>query len=447
MTIRPRRVAFQASRVFVDGGFRPATILVENGVIIDLAERAPAGAPVVEVPDQAVLLPGLVDTHIHVNEPGRTDWEGFASATAAAAAAGTTTVLDMPLNSIPPTISPAALATKKASTRGKLAVDVGFWGGVVPDNLGSLDLLIEAGVFGVKAFLSPSGVEEFGHLEPWRFRAALAEVAASDSRCIVHAEDPDLLVAHQALGGHYADFLATRPAASEASAIAQVIAGVAATGARAHIVHLADAGSLESVRAARAAGLPLTTETCPHYLTLTADEVPDGAPEFKCCPPIRSRANQDGLWEGVLDGIIDAIVSDHSPSTVEQKHRAGGDFGLSWGGIAGLQTALASTWTRAHARGIGLEQIVPLFTTGPAAIAGLEHLGRIAVGAPAHLVIFRPNRPWTVDAARLQHRHPISPWHGRRLIGMVETTYLRGEPVWSAADGLLARRGRMLSAR
>ncbi|MFT4164078.1 MAG: allantoinase AllB [Microlunatus sp.] len=446
-TLHPRRVVFRSGRTFIDGGFRPATILVENGVIADVIARPPAGVPVVEVPDQAVLLPGLVDTHVHVNEPGRTEWEGFASATAAAAAAGTTTVVDMPLNSIPPTISPDALATKRAATAGKLAVDVGFWGGVVPGNLGALGPLIEAGVFGVKAFLSPSGVEEFGHLDPVRFRAALVEVAALDSRCIVHAEDPDLLVAHGALGERYADFLATRPAASEASAIGQVIAGAEATGARVHIVHLADADSLHAVRAARAAGLPVTTETCPHYLTLAADDVPDGSPEFKCCPPIRGRVNQDGLWAGVLDGTIDAIVSDHSPSTVEQKHQGGGDFGLSWGGIAGLQTALASTWTEAHARGIGLEQIVPLFTTGPAGLVGLDQLGRIAPGSPAHLVVFRPDQPWTVDAARLQHRNPISPWHGRRLIGMVETTYLRGEPVWSATDGLLARRGQLLSAR
>ena len=439
-------VAFRGNRVFLDGVFRPATVMVENGIITAVDGHLPVGVPVVEVPPQAVLLPGLVDTHVHINEPGRTAWEGFATATAAAAAAGATTVLDMPLNSIPPTISPAALTTKRAATAGKLAVDVGFWGGVVPENVGSLAPLIGAGVFGVKAFLSPSGVAEFGHLDPASFRSALAEVAVLDSRCIVHAEDADLLLPHGALGQHYTDFLRTRPAASEASAIGRVIAGVEATGARTHIVHLADAGSLELVRAARAAGLPLTTETCPHYLTLTADDVPDGAPEFKCCPPIRDRANQDGLWAGVLDGTIDAVVSDHSPSTVELKHQAGGDFGLSWGGIAGLQTGLSATWTQARARGISLEQLLPLFTTGPAGIAGLDHLGRIVPGAPAHLVVFRPEQSWTVDAARLQHRNPISPWHGRRLLGAVETTYLRGEPVWSATAGLLARRGTMLSA-
>ena len=440
-------VAFRGDRVFLDGEFRPATVLAEKGIIVELDGRIPAGVPITDVAPSAVLLPGLVDTHVHVNEPGRTAWEGFASATAAAAAAGTTTIVDMPLNSIPPTTSAAALATKRAAAAGKLAVDVGFWGGAVPENLGALGPLIESGVFGVKAFLSPSGVEEFGHLEPEMFRSALAEVAALDSLCIVHAEDPDLLVAHDALGRHYADFLATRPAASEAHAIARVISGVAATGARAHIVHLADAGSLARLRAARSAGLPLTVETCPHYLTLASVDVPDGAPEFKCCPPIRDRANQDGLWAGVLDGTIDAIVSDHSPSTVELKHQEGGDFGLSWGGIAGLQTALASTWTEAHERGLRLEQILPLFTTGPARIAGLDRVGRIAPGAPAHLVIFHPNQSWTVDAARLQHRNPISPWHGRDLIGVVETTYLRAEPVWSAAAGLLGRPGRLLSSR
>ena len=442
------RIAFRAERAFVDGEFRPTTIVVEDGMIAALDRPPPPGVPVVEVPSSAVLLPGLVDTHVHINEPGRTAWEGFATATAAAAAAGTTTVLDMPLNSIPPTTTPDALATKRAATNGKLAVDVGFWGGAVPENLGALAPLVEAGVFGVKAFLSPSGVAEFGHLDPGQLRQALAEVAALGSRCIVHAEDPELLVTHEALGPRYADFLATRPAASEASAIALVIAGVETTGARAHIVHVADAGSLDLVRAVRSAGLPLTTETCPHYLTLAADEIPDSSPEFKCCPPIRTRTNQDGLWAGVLDGSIDAIVSDHSPSTVEQKHCGGGDFGLSWGGIAGLQTSFAATWTEARSRGIRLEQLLPLFTTGPAAIAGLDdRLGRITPGSPAHLVVFRPEERWTVDAAQLQHRNPISPWDGRELFGLVETTYLRGEPVWSAADGLLDRRGRMLSAQ
>lgn len=440
------RVAFRAERAFVDGELRPAVVLVDDGTIAALDGPVPPGCRVVEVPAGAVLLPGLVDTHVHINEPGRTAWEGFATATAAAAAAGVTTLLDMPLNSIPPTTSPEALDAKRAATAGKLAVDVGFWGGAVPENLGSLGPLVAAGVFGVKVFLSPSGVPEFGSLDGEQFVRALTEVAALGSRCIVHAEDPRLLGGAGALGRQYADFAASRPASSERSAIASVIAGAERTGARTHVVHLADAGALGRLRAARAAGVPLTLETCPHYLTLSADQVPDGAAEYKCCPPIRDRENRDGLWQGVLDGTIDAIVSDHSPSTAEVKHCGDGDFGLAWGGIAGLQTGLATVWTEARERGIALERILPLFTTGPAGLVGLERLGRIEPGAPAHLAVFLPEEPWTVDAARLQHRNPISPWHGRELAGVVDATYLRGRQVWSRTSGLLSRHGEMLSA-
>lgn len=441
-------LVLRGRRVLLDGAFRPAAVWVEGGLVVRVGEAAEAtGNGGVDVPDDAVLLPGLVDTHVHVNEPGRTHWEGFRTATRAAAAGGVTTVLDMPLNSIPVTTTLDALTAKRTATAGKLAVDVGFWGGAVPENLGSLGPLARAGVFGFKCFLAPSGIDEFGHLGRAELNRALAEVAALGTLLVVHAEDPSLLHGGDALGPRYADFVASRPARSEESAIAAVIEGVRATGARAHIVHLSDAGSLPLIRAAKAEGLPLTVETCPHYLTLLAEDVPDSAPAFKACPPIRDQANRDGLWAGVLDGTIDAIVSDHSPSTLEMKNRGAGDFGLAWGGIAGLQLGLAAVWTQARARGVPLAKLMPLFTTGPARIARLAGLGEIRPGAPAHLVVFRPDAPFGVHAPALEHRNPISPWDGAELTGVVDRTYLRGALAWSGAGVEHPRLGRLLHAR
>ncbi|WP_370877353.1 allantoinase AllB [Microbacterium arborescens] len=442
MTAPPSsRFVVRARRVFDGSDLVPAAVVVEDGRITAvLDEDAPvADAADLRIPADAVLLPGLVDSHVHVNEPGRTEWEGFGSATRAAAAGGVTTIVDMPLNSIPPTTTAAALAVKRAAAAASARVDVGFWGGAVPENLGALAPLHEAGVYGFKCFLAPSGVDEFGHLDRVQLRRAMAEVAELGSRLIVHAEDPALLGADGALGRGYGAFLASRPATSEASAIEAVIEAARETGARAHILHLSDARSLPAIRAARAAGVDLTVETCPHYLTIVAEEIPDGASEFKCCPPIREASNRDLLWEGVVDGTIDAIVSDHSPSTVDLKRAGDGDFGLAWGGISGLQVGLSAVWTEARERGIPLETILPLFTTGPAAVAGLDAVGRIAPGAPAHLAVFAPDDVVHVDARELRHRNPISAYDGRVLTGRVRRTWLRGEVVFeSGADAVAA---------
>jgi len=438
----PREIA--AARVLLAGGFEPATVVIRDGVIAGLGAFDPGAAVV--LPEDAVLLPGLVDSHVHLDEPGRTEWEGFATGTAAAAAGGVTTLLDMPLNSVPVTTSPEALDAKRTAARGKLAVDVGFWGGAVPGNLGRLAELARAGVVGFKCFLSPSGIDEFGHLDAAQLERALAELAAFDGLLIVHAEDPAHLHADGPLGRRFGDFVASRPPESERAAIRSVIEAARRTGARAHIVHVADGGALDDIRAARADGVRLTVETCPHYLTLTADAVPDGAVAFKCCPPIRDAANQDLLWEGVVDGTIDAIVSDHSPSTPAMKERGDGDFGLAWGGIAGVQTGLPAVWTRARERGVALEAILPLLTTGPARIGGLEGLGVVAPGAPAHLVVFRPDAETVVDAEALEYRHPMSPWDGRTLAGVVEATYLRGRAVFRRGEPVVLREGRELLA-
>jgi len=433
-------VVVRAARVWTGGSFVPAQVRVDEGVVVAVdAYDAPLGPDdeVVTIADDEVLLPGLVDSHVHVNEPGRTHWEGFASATRAAAVAGVTTIVDMPLNSIPPTTTPDALAAKLAATQGQLSVDVAFWGGAVPENLGALGPLHAAGVRGFKAFLAPSGVDEFGHLDAAQLRAALAEVAALGSVLIVHAEDPAHLHGSGPLGSRYDDFVASRPPVSEREAIARVIDGVRETGARAHILHVSAADSLDLVRAARAEGLPLTVETCPHYLTLSVDDVPAGATQYKCCPPIRDSANQDLLWEAVLDGTVDAVVSDHSPATEDVKN-VDDDFGLSWGGIAGLQLGFSATWTAARARGITLDALLPLFTTGPASIAGLS-AGVIEPGAPAHLVAFAPDDEHVVDRHRLEHRNPVSPYHGARLRGVARTVWLHGEPV--VVDGAVAHPG------
>ncbi|WP_345801087.1 allantoinase AllB [Microbacterium sp. AZCO] len=435
---------FAARRAFVDGAWSSVTVRVEGGVIAAIEPYD--GAADRALPDDAVLLPGLVDSHVHLDEPGRTEWEGFATGTAAAAAGGVTTVLDMPLNSVPVTTSVDALQAKRAAAAGKLAVDVGYWGGSVPENLGTLRALAEAGVVGFKCFLAPSGIAEFGQLDASQLEAALAEIAAFDGVLIVHAEDPDHLHGEGALGRRYADFVASRPPESEEAAIRGVIEASRRTGARAHIVHVSDGTALESVRAAKADGVRLTVETCPHYLTLRAEDIPDGAAQFKCCPPIRDAANQELLWAGVLDGTIDAIVSDHSPSTRELKQRGGGDFGLAWGGIAGLQTGLPAVWTEARRRGIPLEAILPLFTTGPARIAGLGTRGTIAEGEPAHLVVFRPDDTFRVRAHGLEYRNKVSPWDGATLHGVVSETYVHG--VLGYRGEVLARAGReVLAAR
>jgi allantoinase len=442
MTSPAHPASIAARRTWVDGAFVPATVRIGAGVIVAVDLFDPEADLV--LPDEQVLLPGLVDSHVHLDEPGRTEWEGFATGTAAAAAGGVTTVLDMPLNSVPVTTTVQALAAKRAAAAGKLAVDVGYWGGAVPENLGTLGDLAAAGVVGFKCFLSPSGIDEFGHLDAAQLEAALEEIARIGSILIVHAEDPAHLHADGPLGDDYADFVASRPASSEREAIRAVIEASRRTRGRAHIVHVSDGGALDDIRAAKAEGVPLTIETCPHYLTLRAEDVPAGAAAFKCCPPIRDAANQDLLWQGVLDGTVDAIVSDHSPSTPELKSSP--DFGLAWGGISGLQTGFSAVWTEAQRRGVPLDRLLPLFTTGPARIAGLGGRGRLAAGEPAHLVAFASEAEHTVRAAELEYRNKLSPWDGQTLRGVVEATVVHGAVTYTPADGVVARGGREILA-
>ena len=434
--VRPTAdLAVRARRAVVDGAEQAVTVLVTGGRIAGLAayDDPVAAAETVALADDEVLLPGLVDTHVHVNEPGRTAWEGFASATRAAAAGGVTTIVDMPLNSVPPTTTTRALRVKQDAARDQAYVDVGFWGGAVPGNLADLEALHEAGVFGFKCFLIHSGVDEFEHLAPARFAAAMDEVARIGGLMIVHAEDAGLIDESLAAGVSYAGFLRSRPPAAERSAVDRVIDEARRTGGRTHVLHLSSVESIPGLRAARAEGVDITVETCPHYLVLEADEVPDGATEFKCCPPIRDAGNRDRLWQALADGDVDLVVSDHSPSTVDLKRmpggERGGDFGLAWGGIASIQVALPVVWTEARERGVALAEVTRWMAQAPADRVGLAGKGRIAPGADADLVAFAPEQEHVVDVASLEHKNPVSAYHGRRLRGVVRRTWLRGVPV------------------
>jgi allantoinase len=437
-------LAVRARRAVTPDGIRPVTVAVRGGSIAALAgfEAAPDALVVAELPGQEVLLPGLVDSHVHVNEPGRTEWEGFATATRAAAAGGVTTLVDMPLNSIPSTTTVAALAVKRAAAAPAAWVDVGFWGGAVPGNLSDLAGLHESGVSGFKAFLVDSGVPEYGFLDAAHLDAVLAEIARLDGLLIVHAEDPGVIAAAPGPSGRsYAGFLASRPAAAEDAAIARLLGGARRHGARVHILHLASASALPIIEAARADGAAVTAETCPHYLTFCADEVPDGATEFKCCPPIRDAANREGLWAGLAGGLIDVVVSDHSPCPPALKQRDSGDFGAAWGGIASLQLSLPAVWTQARRRGHGLADVVRWMAARPAELAGLPGKGVLAPGYDADLVAFDDTASFTVDPARLWHRHPVTPYAGRALTGVVRRTWLRGQETGEAPAGrLLTRR-------
>ncbi|AFV88400.1 Allantoinase [Acidipropionibacterium acidipropionici ATCC 4875] len=408
-----------------DGHIGPATLTVTDGVITAIADTQTPGADVRIAPSD-VLLPGAVDTHVHLNEPGRTEWEGFATGTRAAAAGGVTTVLDMPLNSIPPTTTPDALATKREAAAGKLSVDLGYWGGAVPQNLGHLEELWEAGVFGFKCFTLPSGVDEFEPLDAAQLRTAMTEIAGFGGLLIVHAEDARTIDAAPSPHSRaYSDFLLSRPDEAELKAIGLVIDTMRETGCQVHLLHLSSARGLDLVAAAKAEGLPLTVETCPHYLCLAAESIPDGTPEYKCCPPIRDRGNQDALWQGLTEGLIDIVVTDHSPTTRANKYASGGDLSAAWGGVAGVQVGYTAMLDAAASHGVGLERIVEWMSEGPARIMGVPAKGGLTVGHDADLAVWSA-RPQTIDAAALKHRNPISAWHGHTFAGTITDVWLRG---------------------
>ena len=441
----------RSRRVVTPEGVRPAAIHIDHGAIARVAAWADAGPPE-DVRDfgELAILPGIVDTHVHLNEPGRTEWEGFATATRAAAAGGVTTLVDMPLNSIPPTTTREAFAAKRDAAKGQCAVDVGFWGGVVPGNQRELAGLVADGVRGFKCFLVDSGVAEFGWVGEAELAPAMQILASLDRPLLVHAElaGPIDRATAELAGAdphRYATYLASRPPAAEEQAIALVTRLCRTTRARTHIVHHSAASALGQLREARAEGLPLSAETCPHYLHFTAEEIPDGATPFKCAPPIRDAANRELLWRALAEGVLDLVASDHSPCTPALKAIEAGDFVAAWGGVAGLQLALPVVWTEASRRGHSLVDVVRWMCAGPARLAGFEgKKGAIAAGHDADLVVFADDEPQTVTSDGVQHRHKVTPYLGETLRGTVHATFLRGQQIAERGNVLANDLGALL---
>jgi allantoinase len=437
LLIRARRVVRAAGETACAVGVRDGRI-----VAITSYDAGLEAARHVDLADDEVLLPGLVDSHVHVNDPGRTEWEGFTSATRAAATGGVATIIDMPLNSIPPTCDVPALELKRKTAQPQAYVDIGFWGGAIPDNVPELRPLHEAGVFGFKCFLLHSGVDEFPPLDQSQVEDAMAEISEFDGLLIVHAESADRIdQAPPPDGASYSAFLRSRPRVAENAAVVEVIQLARRSDCRVHILHVSSAEVLPIIARARDTGVRITTETCPHYLTFTAEDIPDGATQYKCCPPIREAANRELLWDGLRDGTIDMIVSDHSPSTIDLKHLDTGDFGTAWGGIASLQLGLSAVWTEARRRGFSLTDVARWMSAAPAAQVGLQTKGRIEVGSDADFCVLAPDDTFVVDAQSLQHKNAITPYDGRTLGGVIRSTWLRGHPV----DIDAGPRGRLLT--
>lgn len=433
---------------------RPASVWIRGGRIerVGAPDEVPSGAPVQDL-DEMVLMPGIVDTHVHVNEPGRTEWEGFESATRAAAAGGITALVDMPLNSVPATTTREGLRAKVEAARGRCHVDAGFWGGVVPGNVGELAGLWQDGVLGFKAFLVPSGVDEFQPVEEEDLREALPVLARLGAPLLAHAELPGPIEAAAGVWEgagpaglrEYGRYLRSRPDAAEVEAVELLVRLCRETGARVHVVHVSSAEVLPILRQARAEGLPLTAETCPHYLTFTAEEIPDGGVAYKCAPPIRSRENRERLWEALREGLIDLVATDHSPSPPQRKKVETGDFRGAWGGIASLQIALPAVWTEARKRGFTPADLAQWLCAAPARLAGLEgRKGAIAPGQDADLVVWDPEARFTVEPEGLNHRHKLTPYAGRTLFGVVHRTLLSGEAIYDEGDFPVAPSGRLL---
>ncbi len=431
--------ALRSTHVLTPNDIAPATVVVEEERIAAVQEwdDVPPGAKLHDFGD-LVILPGLVDTHVHINEPGRTEWEGFETATRAAAAGGITTLVDMPLNCVPETINVAALEAKRNAARGKVWVDWAAWGGVVRGNSEELQPLVRAGVPGFKCFLIHSGINGFAWVNEKDLRLALGKLAGSELPLLAHAEVAGpvdeatrMLNAAGADWSKYSTYLASRPDAAEVEAIAMLIRLAEEYGAQIHIVHLASAEALPSLVEARRRGLPITVETCVQYLWFAAEEIPDRATEYKCAPPIRSAQNREELWNALELGLIDMVTTDHSPCPPEMKQREEGRWDLAWGGIASLGLALPVMWTAMTQRGMELERVGKWMAEQPAKLADLAgQKGVIDAGADADLVVFDPDMEWTVTKQDLHFRHKLSPYLGAKVRGRVRETWLRGEPVY-----------------
>jgi allantoinase len=436
LTIRGRRV------VCFDGE-RPASVHIDGGRIVSIGPLEDAASGDAVDAGDLVVSPGLVDTHVHVNEPGRTEWEGFDTATRAAAAGGVTTIVDMPLNCIPATTTVGSLRAKTDAARGRCHVDVALWGGVVPGNESDLDLLVDAGVRGFKCFLVPSGVDEFEHVDASTLRRAMPTLSRRRVPLLVHAELPEHLRPHRGNAASYRDYEATRPSVAEVAAIEMMAALAHDTGTHVHVVHVSSGDGVAAIARAQASGIHVTGETCPHYLAIADVDIPDGATEFKCAPPIRTPADREALWRGLESGALALVVTDHSPAPPSMK--CPGDFPRAWGGIASLELSLPVVWTQARERRRTPSDLSRWMSTAPAALAGLAgRKGTIAVGADADLVVWNPDEEFLVDASRLQQRHKLTPYAGRRLRGTVHETFVRGHRVWAQGRLVQPASGQLL---
>jgi len=447
-----RERALRSRRVLGDDGLAERVVIVRGRTIeaVLSADDPRARAADTEDLGELVLMPGLVDCHVHINEPGRTEWEGFATATRAAAAGGVTTLVDMPLNSTPVTTTADALAQKLKACEGKLWVDCGFWGGVVPANCkgGELTRLAKAGALGCKAFMVHSGIDDFPDVGETELASAMPELLAAGLPLLVHAEIELPTDAGSEPPQHYQRYLASRPPAWEEAAIERMVRLCRENGCRVHVVHLSSAGALPLIAGAKTEGLPFSVETCPHYLCLRAEDIADGATAFKCAPPIREEKNRGGLWQGLAAGIIDLVVTDHSPCTPALKLPERGDFMEAWGGIASLGWGLPAVWTEASARGHSLTDVARWMCRRPAELAGLGHKkGRLLPGYDADLVAWDPDASFTVSTDLLHQRHKISPYLGRTLHGRVVTTWLGGEKVYDHNSHIGSAQGRPLLGR
>lgn len=438
----------ESERVVTPTGVRPAAVVVDDGRIVSLEPRDYVGdAREVHDVSSSVVMAGLVDSHVHINEPGRAHWEGFATATRAAAAGGVTTLIDMPLNSVPLTVDGAGLAAKREAATGQCHVDCGFWGGVVPYNRSELAALHEAGVLGFKCFLVHSGIDGFENVTEKDLRPAMTILGELGAPLLAHAEWPAELDDPLDLDGdptHYGRYLTSRPPAAETAAIALLLELAAETGCRLHIVHVACAEALPLIRRARADGVPVTAETCPHYLTMTAAEIGVGETLWKCAPPIRDDVHRDALWDGLASGALDLVASDHSPAPPDVKELESGDILAAWGGISSLGLTLPVMWTECRRRGVAIDVLARWLSEEPADLGGLSNKGSLTPGRDADIVIWNPDARWTVREGDLHTRHRLCPYVGRSLYGVVERTFLRGRCVYDHGEFPVSGHGRLL---
>jgi allantoinase len=440
--------AIASTRIVVEDAVRAGCVLIDaDGRIVDIQSSAPPEFACTDVGD-LVVSPGLIDCHVHINEPGNTEWEGYRTATRAAAAGGVTCLVDMPLNCLPVTTTADALAQKLAACHDQCFVDVGFWGGVIPGNAPHLDSLADAGALGCKAFMVHSGLDEFPNVTREDLRRAMPLLRDKGLPLLAHAELDLGATVSEPDPRAYRGYLQSRPQRWEQAAIEQLIELCRETGCHVHVVHLSAADAIPALRAAKAEGLPISVETCPHYLCLEAEAIPDGATLFKCAPPIREHPNREALWRGLFDGVIDFVISDHSPCTPHLKHQDRGVFQDAWGGVASLQLALSTIWTEAKTRGATLPQLARWLSANPARFAGIsQRKGRIAPGYDADLVVWNPEQSFVLRPEDLFYRHKLSPYVGMHLLGKVQRTVLRGVPIFDGQSHAEQPTGQLLLHR